>query len=192
MDLGWTIAGLLVLSLVIGVGSACWFIFRPPVMPVVRNGPWITNLKVGSAAANMYVRAHIALTGLFALNKEETIYFRAYVDEDGNKLRADRDYMIVGSDIAARWWVIVLYGQDNHLIANDLDRYSFNGENLDRDADGSFRMLLSRMPKDGNWLPSGERQQHLSLSLKVYNPAPEFYVDPSTIALPRITMVPSS
>lgn len=183
------IAGSLLLALVLGVGSAAWIIFRPPVMPVIRNGPWVTNLQVGSTAANMYVRAHIALTGLFALNKKETIYYRAYVDDRGEKLRADRDYVITGKDIPARWWGIMLYGQDNHLIANAEDRYSFNMGNLALEADGSFRIHLSRTPQPKNWLPSGARDQRLSFSLKVYNPAPEVYRDPATVELPRIERV---
>ena len=183
------IIGSLVLALLVGVGSAIWIIFRPPVMPVIRNGSWITNLQVGSPAANMYVRAHIALTGLFALNKKETIYYRAYVDDRGEKLRADRDYVITGIDIPARWWGIMLYGQDNHLIANAQDRYSFNMANLDLEADGSFRIHLSRAPSQRNWLPAGDRDQRLSFSLKVYNPSPEVYRDPASVKLPRITMV---
>lgn len=189
MSLALGIVLSLVLATIVGIGSAAWVIFRPPVMPVIRNGSWITNLQVGSAAANIYVRAHIALTGLFALNKKETIYYRATVDDEGERLRADRDYVVTGADIPARWWGIMLYGQDNHLIANAADRYSFNMGNLEREPDGTFRIHLSRQPQAKNWLPAGARDQRLSFSLKVYNPAPEVYRDPAAVALPRISRV---
>jgi hypothetical protein len=179
----------LLLGLVIGVGSAAFVIFFPPFRPAIRNGPWMTNLKVGSRDAGMYLRAYIALTGLFALNKRETIYYRATTDDRGQPIRADRDYVISGVDIPGRWWAIILYGGDNHLIANPAGRYSFNTGNLAREPDGSFRIALSRAPKAGNWLPSGAKDQTLSFSLKIYNPAPDVYERPDRIALPRITAV---
>jgi len=186
-SLGWITA--LLAAIVLGAGTAAWIVFRPPVMPAIRNGAWMTNLQVGSRSANMYVRAHIALTGLFALNKTETIYFRAATDDEGRPLRADQDYVIEGRDISARWWAIMLYGQDNHLIANAADRYSYSMANLALEPDGSYRIHLSRAPKDRNWLPSGDRDQRLSFSLKIYNPAPEVYQDPAAIELPRIKRV---
>lgn len=188
MDLSSLVTAMIV-AIFLGAGSAAWIIFRPPVMPAIRNGAWMTNLQVGSRSANMYVRAHIALTGLFALNKTETIYYRASTDDAGRPLRADEDYVIEGGDIPARWWAIMLYGQDNHLIPNASDRYSFSMANLALEPDGTYRIHLSRAPRDGNWLPSGERDQRLSFSLKVYNPEPEVYRDPGAIALPTITRV---
>lgn len=189
MDLFLSLLAALVVALLLGVGTAAWIIFRPPVMPVIRNGAWMTNLQVGSPSASMYVRAHIALTGLFALNKKETIYYRAGVDDDGEPLRAEHNYVIEGKDIPARWWALMLYGRDNHLIANPLDRHSFNMANLTREPDGTYRIHLSREPEETNWLPSGERDQRLSFSLKVYNPEPEVYRDPAGIDLPRIRRV---
>jgi hypothetical protein len=184
------IALAILVGIVLGVASAAFVVFFPPFRPVIRNGAWMTNLKVGSRDAGMYLRAFIALTGLFALNKRETIYYRASTDESGQPIRADRDYVISGVDIPGRWWAIIVYGRDHHLIANPAGRYSFNMGNLEREADGSFRIALSRTPKPRNWLPSGMKDQTLSFSLKIYNPAPEVYERPDRIALPRITAVP--
>jgi hypothetical protein len=176
-------------ALVLGVATALWVIVRPPVMPVIRNGAWVTNLKVGSRDAGMYLRAYIALTGLFALNIKETIYYRASVDDDGEPLMSDRSYVIEGEDIATRWWAIILYGQDNHLIANGSGRHSFNMGNLEREADGGYRIAMSPEPAARNWLPTGDKRQRLSLSLKVYNPDASVYDRPGEIRLPRIRRV---
>jgi hypothetical protein len=63
-------------ALALGVGSALWAINAPPGENyTVTNGAWRTNLAIGSSQAGMYIRALVARTGLFALNKSETIYF---------------------------------------------------------------------------------------------------------------------
>ena len=43
----------------------------------VRNGPWATSLAVGSAQSGPYLRAYVAVHGLLALNRGETIYYNA-------------------------------------------------------------------------------------------------------------------
>ncbi len=43
----------------------------------VRNGPWETSLAVGSAQSGPYLRAYVAVHGLLALNRSETIYYNA-------------------------------------------------------------------------------------------------------------------
>ncbi len=176
-----------ILALVLGVGSALWVIYYPPVKPAVRNGAWYTNLKVGSADADMYLRAYIARIGLFALNKKETIYYHAETDDEGEPLRSGCDYLIEGRNIPARWWAITLYGEDHFLIPNEERRHSYNMRNVEREPDGTFRVHMSSGPKDRNWLPAGGGDQRLSLSLRVYNPEPIVYEEPDRIILPRIT-----
>jgi len=46
---------------------------------------------VGSPQANIYLRARWAL---FAFNKTETIYYNADVDDNGDPLTGDSDYLI--------------------------------------------------------------------------------------------------
>lgn len=176
----------LVISLGLGVGSALAIIYHPPAASGVKNGPWITNLKVGSADAGMYVRAVVARVGLFALNKTETIYYTAYADQDGGRLRSNCDYSIVGKDIPARWWSVTLYGEDNFLIPNPQHIYSYNMTNLKREPDGTFRIFVSQSPKPGNWLPAGAASQNLTITLRCYNPEPILYQQPEKVELPRI------
>lgn len=66
----------LLVALALGVSSALWAINSPPGENYnLTNGAWRTNLAIGSSQAGMYIRALVARTGLFALNKSETIYF---------------------------------------------------------------------------------------------------------------------
>ena len=119
------------------------------------------------------------------MNQSETIYFIAAVDDDGDRLHSNCDYRIEGRDIQTRWWSITAYGADHFLIANEKNRYAFNGQDVVRAADGTYRILLSATAKAGNWLPSGNQNQ-LYLALRLYNPRPAVYQDPAGVGLPRI------
>jgi hypothetical protein len=176
----------MLVALFLGIGSALWLVkFLPIDKSQVVNGPWRTSLSVGSPQAGMYLRAWVALNGLFALNKTETVYFSASTDEDGQSLRSGCDYRVEGSDIAARWWSITVYGADNFLIPNTAMRYAFNGRDVSKNAAGRYTISLSSTPRPGNWLPSGSQDQ-LYLTLRLYNPLPEVYQKPVEIELPRI------
>jgi hypothetical protein len=173
-------------ALSLGVGSALWAISSPPgENHNLTNGAWRTNLAIGSSQAGMYIRALVARTGLFALNKSETIYFVADSDDNGQPLHSNCDYRIEGQDIETRWWSITAYGADHFLIANEKNRYSFNGHDVMRKADGTYRILMSSTAKPGNWLPTGKQDQ-LYLALRLYNPQPVVYQNPAGVELPRI------
>jgi len=156
-------------------------------LSTVKNGPWGTTLAAGSAAASPYLRAWIARHALLALRKEETIYFSAYTDDDGQPLRGDCNYRIEGRAPDARWWSITAYGEDDFLIPNEQGRYSWGSTEIALDEDGHFTIYLSRGPRPGNWLPTGEANR-LCLSLRLYNPGAAYYNRSSlkTVELPRI------
>jgi len=153
----------------------------------VRNGQWATNLAAGSSEAGMYARANVALHGLLALAKSETIYYQCLGDDKGEQLRSNCDYRIEGKAPDARWWSLTIYGQDDFLIPNEQNRYSFNTNTVQFNPDGSYVIYLSRSPKEGNWLPAGTQDQKMTLSLRLYNPGQSVYGNPGGIELPRIT-----
>ena len=176
----------LLVALVLGIGSALLLIkFSPIDKSRVVNGPWRTSLSIGSPQAGIYLRAWVALNGLFALNKTETVYFSADTDEDGQSLRSGCDYRVEGRDMAARWWSITVYGADNYLIPNEAMRNAFNDQDVAKNADGRYTISVSSTPKRGNWLPSGNQDQ-LYLTLRLYNPLPEVYHKPAELELPQI------
>jgi len=174
------------ISIILGVGSALWVLNHPPYGFFVSNGPWVTSLKLGSAEGGMYLRAIVARQGLLALNKTEAIYYLAENDSEGDRLSSECDYRIEGDDLPARWWSLTLYGEDNFLIPNQPGIYSYNMKNLKREDGGAYRVFVSRSAKNRNWLPSGEKDQKLSLGLRCYNPEPVLYERPATVRLPRI------
>lgn len=188
MRRGVLVAVTLMLGLLIGIGSAALRIGQGLQTGDVRNGPWATNTTIGSAAADPWTRASVAVAGLLALSREETLYFTASTDSAGMPLRSARCYRIAGHDPAARWWSITAYGPDHFLIANPENRFSISKTQVSRDPDGTF-VISAGMPAPApNPLPLGVREADapFSLTLRLYNPAPEAAAAPATTPLPSI------
>jgi hypothetical protein len=177
---------MVLLSLVLGVGSALLSIRFVSRRGAIRVGPWTTSATLGSSAAGLYERAAVAVHALFVLNRSETVYYRAYTDDGGRPLDARCDYRIEGAAPDARWWSLTAYGSDDFLIPNAQNRYSFNMANVAREPDGTFVVRASGRPQPGSWLPLGERG-HVSLTLRLYVPSAEIVAHPERAVLPRIT-----
>ena len=114
----------------------------------------------------------------------------------GEPLRLNCRYKIEGKDYNADWWSITAYGWDNYLIPNAQKRYSFNNENLIRNADGSWIITVAATEQPGNWLPVGSsgasrwRQfshQDFVLLLRLYTPGVAYIQRPQSAPLPIVT-----
>ena len=176
--------GAVVLGIALGLGSLYWSIMSLSGTHAIQNGPWTTSLETGGVNAGMYLRAFVALTGLLALNKDETIYYGADRDSAGDALDAACAYRIEGRDPDARWWSITLYGTDHYLIANPANRYSVGKSNVARAADGGFVIRLSATPEPNNWIPTSP--DGFQITLRLYNPGDTVKKDPAAVALPSI------
>lgn len=175
-----------VVALVLGVGSALLLLRGGGLGGTISVGPWKTSEVIGSADADPYTRARVAIGGLLALHRSETIYFTAATDDEGARLRKQCTYKLIGSDPAARWWSVTAYAADHYLIPNPLDRYSYGGNTVAREDDGSFLISVGPAESDGNWIPTGEDDGTFTLTLRLYNPTEEAARDPSGIVLPSI------
>lgn len=177
--------GSLVLALVLGLASA-YYALNVAMRndSSVANGPWVTNLETGGTNADNYVRTFVAITGLLALNKDETIYYTATTDSAGEALRGNCSYRIEGRDPDARWWSITLYGNDYFLIDNPANRYSVSQSNVVRSADGTFVIRLSTVAEQGNWIATSP--DGFDVTLRLYNPGDTVKANPSAAPLPSI------
>jgi hypothetical protein len=175
--------GALVLAVALGLGSA-YYAARYAVQGEVQNGPWTTNLAAGGTGADSYTRAFVALTGLLALNKDETIYYNATRDSSGAALDGACSYRIEGRDPDARWWSITVYGKDHFLIDTPSRRYSVSKTSIVRAADGSFVTRLSTVEETGNWIATSP--DGFQLTLRLYNPGAAVKADPVAAPLPSI------
>ena len=171
------------IALILAFVSAYLMLRKPEAS--IRNGSWETDLTIGSNAAGLYQRARISLYALWALNSSETIYFLSRTDSDGNQLSRQCTYRIEGSDPQTRWWSVAAYN-NYHFIPNTEDRYSFSKTTVERETDGSWKIGLASQKQAKNWLPSGDTDGELILVLRVYNPAPEFVQNLTSIPLPKI------
>lgn len=176
--------GAVLVGVALGLGSAYVAITSLRGEHAVTNGPWTTSLATGGAGADMYTRAFVALTGLLALNKNETIYFGAQKDSAGEPLDGHCSYRIEGRDPDTRWWSITLYGGDDFLIPNPANRYSVSQTNVVRAADGAFVIRLSTVEETGNWIATSP--EGFQITLRLYNPGALVKDNPATTPLPAI------
>ena len=153
--------------------------------PAIHRGPWMASLAAGSAHGGLYERAWIATHRLWALDASEVIYYLAKTDSTGRRLSNTASYRIEGTDLDTRWWSLAAY-KDGRLISNELNRYAVTQTTVEREPDGRWVILLSPIPHETNWLPSGEQLGDLMLVLRCYNPSPLLTADPAAASLPTI------
>ncbi len=166
---------------------ATWLtVFRFPPGRIA-NGAWKTDPAVVTAQTDAYRRAFVAIHGLFALNRSGAIYYTANTDRDGRALTGRCRYKVEGPPPDARWWSITAYGPDGHLIANPTGRYSVTKQQVAPDTRGSIVVLVGGNSVGNNWIAGGTGR--FSLTLRLYNPGPEFIAAPANAALPALLRV---
>jgi hypothetical protein len=175
-----------VVALVLGVGSALHRVRANVEARSVANGPWRTSPDVGAVTADPHLRAAVALTGLLALNRSETIYYNATTDDAGAPLRSECRYRIEGTDPPARWWSVTAYGADSHLIPNPQHAYSVDRSRVQRGPDGRFAIDVGGPARPSNWIATGEPGEDISLTLRLYQPDPRVGADLGGTPLPSI------
>lgn len=182
----------IVLAIAAGLASA-WGLLGTSATFGEAAGPWRVSLLAGSADADLYTRARVAIGGLLALNRQETMYYLASTDSAGAPLRSRCTYRVSGRPPAARWWSVTAYADDHFLFADEARRYSVNGASAPLDASGRFAFVSAPRPPahaasgagGQRWLPTpGDRG--LLFTLRVYNPAPALAAAPASLDPPRI------
>jgi hypothetical protein len=96
-----SLAGLYLLAVVLGVGSAGLWLTKVGISGV-DAGAWRVNLLAGSRDADAYTRARIALGAVLALGRSETLYYTTDHDDRGAPLRAECRYRIEGPPPSSR------------------------------------------------------------------------------------------
>ena len=174
------------IAVALGLGSAYYAVSKfTGQAGEVQNGPWRSSLTAGGADADMYTRARVALFGLLALNKSETIYYTATSDSAGKAFNPACAYRIEGRDPDTRWWSLTAYGRDSYLIPNEGHRYAVSKNNVVRSTDGTFVVRLSTTPEAQNWIATSK--DGFDVTLRLYNPGPSVIASSATVELPSIT-----
>lgn len=164
----------------------------------IRNGPWRTHIGVGRKNTSRIEKAAIARIGLGANDSDETIYWNAFVDDNGNDLWSENEYQVVFiSEIAVRYmdkgfWSITVYGNDKFLVPNPYKKYMFRSDiRFGFNNDSRFSIFLSRYkPADIlNWIPLPEKNEKFTVALRCYIPESEMKINPAATRLPTIIKV---
>lgn len=171
----WYVLSVMLVGGVLGIGSALMAVKTVSSVESVQNGPWQTSPRDGAADANRWLRTAVALSGLFAQRREETVYYTAFHDSDGERLREGCTYFLTGRPLPARWWSITLYARDHFLIPNSHDRWSVNMEQAGADAQGQIQIQIGGPESGDAWIPSDGGGDGLSLSLRLYDPDSQVY-----------------
>ena len=180
-------AAWLALAAVLGAASAIG-VLRRGALSHEAVGPWRVNLLAGSPQADAYTRARVAIGGLLALRREQTMYYVATTDSAGRPLRSRCSYRVSGRPPPARWWSVTAYAEDFFLFDADGRRFGINGQTAAPGADGRFVFVTGpRPPADPAtaWVPTpGDRG--LLLTLRVYQPDARLHDAPLGLDPPAI------
>jgi hypothetical protein len=155
---------------------------------LTQYGAWSHSRAAGSEAADPYTRAIIAQNALLALSAREALYFSLERDEHNRPLEESCIYEIASPPLAARWWSVTLYADDNFLALNNDGAPSIDASRALTDAGGGWRARVSPVRgQTANWISSRNAGRGFIVMLRIYNAYDEFR--PSAETLPTLTTV---
>ncbi len=130
---------------------------------------------IGNFQTEYEYRAGIALSALGANPIEIALYLQSNKDANGEVLSGQHTYTIHFDELPPvmekGFWSVTMYGDDNFLVDNELDRYIINDRSdIIYNDDGSLDITVSAEPPENttNWLPAPTDGFHLLL--RIYSP----------------------
>jgi hypothetical protein len=160
---------------------------------------WVTLYDRGVPEHNYLLRAQYSQTGLNGHTKEEALYVRGNLDEEGGLLDGKNSYVLtIPKDKlppVGCFWSIITYDNNNDFVKNAQYHYSVGERKafpLKRNADGSITIYCQNDPPNGelsNWLPT-PKEGGFYIVYRMYCPDPKVF-DPKVMAtyLPAIEKV---
>ena len=182
--------GLIVLAILLGSGVGIYNIASGKSNSQRTIGNWQTVDKDKDlSTADLLTIAQIAVYGPYALTKKEVIYLSTSTDSEGNTLDPKSDYIISGKKLDAKYWSITAYDENGFLIKNPANKYSYNLENVNYEADStSYKINLSGAAKKENWLPINDVKK-ASLIIRLYLPSEKLRENLTVETLPTIQKI---
>jgi hypothetical protein len=147
------------IAAVIGLGATWLTLTRGVAFGSLTIGGWTAWPKSGSVDIDPYARAIIARSGELPTGTGDGVTFYARTDDSGNKFDGRCTFSISGLTPAARYWTVTLYDPAGRLVANTIERHGFTSEEIVRDAEGRFAIMVAPLARPGNWLPTGGIEQ---------------------------------
>jgi hypothetical protein len=143
----------------------------------LHNGWLVPPNASGRYGSDYLLRAYIASTALGFNVPAEATYLSAYVDHTLTPLTGRHRYVLcfAAGELppVSAFWSITMYGRDEFLVPNPIDRYEIGDRTprLRKDRGGSLNILIQHSPPRGNrsnWLPAPTGA--FVLFLRLYQP----------------------
>lgn len=158
----------LVIAAIVGLGTTWLTLTRGVTFGAIQIGAWTAWPKTGTRDIDPYARAAIARSGELPIGSGDGVAFYARADDSGRPLDGRCDVLVTGTTPQARFWTLTLYDPQGKLIGNAIDRQGFTSQEILRNADGSFDILVAPRARPGNWLPTNGIDSYV-LILRLYD-----------------------
>lgn len=120
----------------------------------VAIGIWTAHPLEGTPESDPYGKARLARDANIAIGAAEGVTFLAEVDDDGESLSGTCDYVLKGSNLAARFWTLLpLDTSERTLAAARIGLpASLTSDDLAYGTVQQFEIEISAYARPGNWL----------------------------------------
>lgn len=166
---------LIIVGAIIGYLSATMVISERAASSVQqRAGIWHDIANRGDDDIDPYLRASYASLGWLLPAQGEDQLVETTTDSNGAALDADCRYLVSGKSPQVRWWQLAVVGNDEEGADNEPRARpdAISSEALIGEADGQFRLNVSRAASSGNWISPGNRDDfRLVMTLRREDPA---------------------
>jgi hypothetical protein len=157
-----------IVAAAIGLGSTWFALTRGAAFGAINIGAWTAWPKAGTADIDPYARATLARLGALPVGLGDGVAFVASTDDLRRPLDGRCDVVISGITPQARYFTLTFYDPDGKLVANSLNRQGFTSQELIRNQDGSFEIVIAPRARPGNWLPTSGIERYM-LVLRFYD-----------------------
>ena len=158
----------LAVAALIGLGATWLALTRGTSFGAVTIGAWTAFPKSGTRDIDPYSRAAIERSGELPVGSGDGVAFVARTDDTGKPFDGRCEVHINGTTPQARFWTLTLYDPLGRLIGNAVDRQGFTSQEIVRNADGSFDVVVAPRTRAGNWLPTSGVDRDM-LVLRLYD-----------------------
>ena len=151
-----------------GLGATWFALTQGTAFGAITIGAWTAWPKTGTPGVDPYARAAIARNGELPIGSGDGVAFFASADDRGWLLDGRCDVILTGTTPQARFWTLTIYDREGQLIASSVDRQGFTSQEIARQADGSFAIVVAPRARPGNWLPTGGVERYV-LVIRLYD-----------------------
>jgi len=158
----------LLVAAVVGLGTTWLALSRGVAFGAIPIGSWTAWPRTGTPDVDPYARATIARTGELPVGSGDGVAFLARNDDVGRPLDGRCDVLVNGTTPQARFWTLTLYDATGRLVGNSVERHGFTSQEIVRQPNGSFDIVIAPRARSGNWLPTNGIDSYI-LVLRLYD-----------------------